>query len=808
MKRMNNEAIIQGLNKEQKEAVLRTEGPLLILAGAGSGKTRVIVHRIAHLIDNCGVDPYQIMAITFTNKAASEMRERVDAMVGQFAREVWVMTFHSTCVRILRRHAEAIGYTRYFSIYDADDQLSLMKSLFKRKNINTKMMREKAVLSAISNAKDELMTPEQFLRENRQDFRLSQIGELYRDYQAELKANNAMDFDDLICETVRLFKERPDILEMYQERFRYLMVDEYQDTNNAQFELVRLLADRYRNICVVGDDDQSIYRFRGANIGNILGFEQQFDNAAVIKLEQNYRSTQTILDAANAVIARNAGRKDKKLWTDNGKGTPVVFRQFMNGFEEAEYVVGEISRRVREGECDYKDNAILYRTNAQSRLFEEKLLMASVPYRLVGGTNFYSRKEIKDILAYLKTVDNAVDGVAVRRIINVPKRGIGAASVLKIGEYADAMNMSFFDAAARSDEVPGLGKAAKKILGFTDFIQKMRFESDHTPVSEIIKKIIDGTGYVEELKAEETEEAEARIENIDELINKAVNYEENADRPTLSGFLEDVALVADIDTVNEDDNCVLLMTLHSAKGLEFDHVSIAGMEEGLFPSYMAVNSDSPEDLEEERRLAYVGITRARKSLTLTAARERLVRGELQMNPKSRFIQEIPRKLVDIGMEDKPGRQISLPEKGFGMAGSLLGRGGAGERSRTFAPDPFDGDYSAGSRKAMQSFSRPAFGGSAGLSGAARTAVASGGSRLTGSGNASRAGSGAGSGVSSMPSAPGTKPDYEVGDTVRHMRFGEGTVTDLRPGGRDYEVTVDFNGTVKKMFASFAKLKKV
>ena len=757
---MANTDILSGLNNEQKEAVLHTEGPLLILAGAGSGKTRVIVHRMAYLIDECGVLPSQILAITFTNKAADEMRERVDKMIGFGSREIWVMTFHSCCVRILRRHAEELGFTRYFSIYDADDQLSLMKDIFKRRNIDSKMIREKAVLNVISNAKDELMGPEKFIRENSGDFRLSRIGELYRAYQSELKANNAMDFDDLICETVRLFKERPDILELYQERFRYLMVDEYQDTNNAQFGFVRLLAGRYQNVCVVGDDDQSIYKFRGANIGNILGFEKQFKNAKVIKLEQNYRSTQTILDAANAVIKNNEGRKAKTLWTANGKGTRIALRRFMNGFEEAEYIVGDISSKVRQGECRYKDCAILYRTNAQSRLFEEKFLMANIPYRIVGGTNFYSRKEIKDLLAYMKTVDNAVDAVAVRRIINVPKRGIGAASLTKIADYSEDGGLTFFEACRQADLVPGLGKSAAKVLAFTDFIDRIRHKSSEMSVSDILKTIISETGYVDALKAEDTEEALGRIENIDELISKAVSYEESAEAPSLSGFLEEVALIADIDTVNDDDDCVLLMTLHSAKGLEFDHVAIAGMEEGLFPSYMSLNGEDPTELEEERRLAYVGITRARQTLTLTCARERLVRGDIQQNPMSRFIQEIPRTLVDLGVEKSAPKQLDLPK---------------------------DSTYS----KMRQAFRTQAYG-----SGKAYG--------VSGTGGAQSPRPAAGQDFGS----PSDTLDYGVGDRVKHTRFGVGIVTDIKSGGRDYEVTVDFDGTVKKMFASFARLKRL
>ena len=759
--------ILSGLNNEQREAVLHTEGPLLILAGAGSGKTRVIVHRMAYLIDECGVLPSQILAITFTNKAANEMRERVDKMIGFGSREIWVMTFHSCCVRILRRHAEELGYTRYFSIYDADDQVSLMKDIFKRRNIDPKMLKEKAVLNIISNAKDELIGPEKFLRENSGDFRLSKIGELYKAYQSELKANNAMDFDDLICETVRLFKERPDILEMYQERFRYLMVDEYQDTNNAQFEFVRLLALRYGNICVVGDDDQSIYKFRGANIGNILGFEKQFTDAKVIKLEQNYRSTQRILDAANAVIKNNEGRKDKKLWTANGEGQKIALRRFMNGFEEAEYIVGEISKRVREGDCRYGDCAILYRTNAQSRLFEEKFLMANIPYRIVGGTNFYSRREIKDLLAYMKTVDNAVDAVAVRRIINVPKRGIGAVSLNKVGDYAEAGGLTFYDALCEADRIGGLGKTAAKILAFTDFIEKLRHKSGEMSVSDILKAIISETGYVDELKAEDTEEARARIENIDELISKAVSYEETAEAPTLSGFLEEVALIADIDSVDDSDDCVLLMTLHSAKGLEFDYVAIAGLEEGLFPSYMSM--DDPDELEEERRLAYVGITRAKKSLTLTCARERLIRGDIQQNQMSRFIAEIPRELVDLGYEKSEPKKLNL--------------GG----NDTYA-------------RMRQAFRSSPYGGG--------TSGASSGKKPAAYGESKPANPYAASQPAKSFGAPAGDLGYKVGDRVHHTRFGEGTVLEITPGGRDFEVKVDFGGTVKKMFATFAKLRRV
>ena len=565
-------SIYDTLNPQQKEAVLHTEGPVLILAGAGSGKTRVLTHRIAYLIEEKGVNPWNIMAITFTNKAAGEMRERVDKIVGFGSESIWVSTFHSSCVRILRRYIDRLGFDHNFTIYDTDDQKSLMKDICKRLQIDTKVHKERAILSAISSAKDELVTPEEYELNNMSDFSKKKIAQAYKEYQKELRKNNALDFDDLIVKTVELFQACPDVLDYYQERFRYIMVDEYQDTNTAQFKFVSLLASKYKNLCVVGDDDQSIYKFRGANIGNILGFEKVFSDAKVIKLEQNYRSTQNILNSANEVIHNNIGRKEKSLWTDNEEGSLVHYRQFMNAYEEAEFIAGDISRKVREADCQYKDCAILYRTNAQSRLFEEKFLMANIPYKLVGGVNFYARKEIKDLLAYLKTVDNARDDLAVRRIINVPKRGIGATTLAKVQDYASEHDMSFYDALKEAENIPTLGRAAAKIEPFVTFVQSLRSKTEYFSPSELLNDIIEETGYVMELKAEGTEEADARIENIDELITKIVSYEEENEDPTLSGFLEEVALIADIDTVDGDGNQVLLMTLHSAKGLEFPYV--------------------------------------------------------------------------------------------------------------------------------------------------------------------------------------------------------------------------------------------
>ena len=735
-------SIYDTLNTQQKEAVFHTEGPVLILAGAGSGKTRVLTHRIVYLIEEKGVNPWNIMAITFTNKAAGEMRERVDKLVGFGAESIWVSTFHSSCVRILRRYIDRLGFDNNFTIYDTDDQKTVMKEICKRLEIDTKITKERAILAAISSAKDELVGPEEYELNVMGDFSKKKIALAYKEYQKELKKNNALDFDDLIFKTVELFRSCPDVLDYYQQRFRYIMVDEYQDTNTAQFKFVSLLADKFKNLCVVGDDDQSIYKFRGANIGNILGYEKVFPQALVIKLEQNYRSTQNILNAANQVIQNNVGRKSKTLWTENEEGEKIRFRQFMNAYEEAEYICGEIGKKVRAHEAEYKDFAILYRTNAQSRLFEEKFLMANIPYKLVGGVNFYARKEIKDLLAYLKTVDNARDDLAVRRIINVPKRGIGATTLGKVQDYASERGMSFYDALREPECMERVGRAASKIQPFVTFIQTLRSKAYYLSPSALLEDIIEETEYVDELKAEGTEEAESRIENINELITKIVSYEEENEEPTLSGFLEEVALIADIDTVEGDNNQVLLMTLHSAKGLEFPYVFLAGMEDGIFPSYMTITADDPSELEEERRLCYVGITRAMKELTLTCAQQRMIRGETQYNKVSRFIREIPRELVDLGREVQEKKPMDIP-----LPTSM--------------------------RQLKQAFKQPAF----------------------------------------IPKKFEVKHaqglDYGVGDTVKHIKFGNGVVTDITEGGRDYEVTVNFDKVgVKKMFASFAKLKKV
>lgn len=743
------ESIYDKLNSRQQEAVLHTEGPLLILAGAGSGKTRVLTHRIAYLIDEKGVNPWNILAITFTNKAASEMRERVDQIVGFGSESIWVSTFHSTCARILRRYIDRLGFDNRFTIYDTDDQKSLVKDICRRLNIDTKYLRENTILSQISHAKDELITPDEMEKDAGGDFNKKKIASVYREYQASLRKNNALDFDDLIMKTVELFKTCPDVLKNYQERFRYIMVDEYQDTNTAQFQFVSLLASKYGNLCVVGDDDQSIYKFRGANIGNILGFEKVFPNAYVIRLEQNYRSTKNILNAANHVIANNAARKPKTLWTENPEGDKIHFRQFMNGFEEAEYVVGDISKAHREGKCSYKDCAVLYRTNAQSRLFEEKFLYANIPYKIVGGINFYSRKEIKDLICYLKTIDNARDDLAVKRIINIPRRGIGTATLGKVQDYAEEMGVSFYDALREAGEIPSLGRTASKIEGFVTFIQGLRSKADCCSVREILEEVIRLTGYVDALEAEDTDEARDRIENIDELISKTESYQETMEKKgqpaTLSGFLEEIALIADIDSVDPGQDYVLLMTLHSAKGLEFPRVYLTGMEDGIFPSYLSIISDDDTDLEEERRLCYVGITRAMEELTLSCVRQRMIRGEVKYNKVSRFVREIPRELVELG--------YTVEEKKEKIKESIPTDRNLEKIKSAFTSRPYQ------SREVK---------------------------------------------VTKADSL-----DYQVGDRVLHVKFGVGVVKNIADGGRDYEVTVDFDRAgVKKMFAGFAKLKKI
>ena len=767
-------SIYDKLNEPQREAVYHTDGPLLILAGAGSGKTRVLTHRIAYLIEERNVNPWNILAITFTNKAAEEMRQRVDNLVGFGAESVWVSTFHSACVRILRRFIDRLGYENHFTIYDTDDQKTLIKEVCRKVDVDTKVFKERSLLSAISSAKNEMILPDEFELNAGGDFAKMKIAKVYREYETQMRANNALDFDDLLVKTVQLLQTQPDVLESYQERFRYIMVDEYQDTNTVQFQLVSLLAGKYKNLCVVGDDDQSIYKFRGANIRNILDFEHEFPDAKVIKLEQNYRSTGNILNAANSVIANNRGRKEKSLWTENGEGELIRLRQFDTAFDEADFIGEDIKNAVRQG-GSYNDSAVLYRTNAQSRLLEEKFIAMNIPYKIVGGVNFYARREIKDLLAYLKTIDNGRDDVAVRRIINVPKRGIGLTTINRIQESATERGIGFYEALLAPELIAGVGRSATKLDSFAALIEYFKTLAEEMNITDLLQEVIEKTGYIESLENEDKEEAKTRKENIDELISKAATYEESCqdkdEKATLSGFLEEVALVADIDSLDEDQEYVVLMTLHSAKGLEFPRVYLAGMEDGLFPGYMSINAGDREELEEERRLCYVGITRAEQELTLTSARRRMVHGETQYNPMSRFVKEIPRELLDTGNK-KFTQETEMPAQ-----------------QNTYA-------------RAREAFRAQAFAGAlGGMTPAKNQGV---GKPLTGSQALASLQKG------SQLAAGGNGPlGYEVGDRVRHVKFGEGTVTDIKEGGRDHEVTIEFDSVgTRKMFAKFAKLVKV
>ena len=744
--------LLAGLNDKQKEAVLHFEGPLLILAGAGSGKTRVLTHRIAYLIEEHQVPPYHILALTFTNKAANEMRERVNNIIEYGAGSIWVSTFHSTCVRILRRFIDHLGYDNAFTIYDSDDQKSLMKDICKQLNIDTKKYKERTFLNAISSAKDELKTPEQYADEVAKEYNKKIFGRVYKEYQKRLKQNNALDFDDLIMLTVQLFRQNAEIQNHYQERFPFILVDEYQDTNTAQFTLLSLLASRYRNLCVVGDDDQSIYRFRGANIHNILNFEKIFPATKVIRLEQNYRSTKNILAAASGVIKHNSMRKEKTLWTTAEAGAPISYGRYDNEYEEAQGIAADIHRQVKDG-MSYNDFAILYRTNAQSRVFEEKLIYEGIPYRIIGAVNFYARKEIKDILCYLKTINNSADDIAIKRIINIPRRGIGQTTIGRISDYAFSQEMPFYEALRRVDEIPGCTRASAKIHSFVSLIEhfRMKLRGEMYSLEDMTQELLDVTGYVRELEAEDTDEANGRIENIESLMNKIVQYEEDNNGGTLNDLLEDIALVADIDTVSDDAEQVLLMTLHSAKGLEFPNVYICGMEETIFPGASAVFGDDPSELEEERRLCYVGITRAMKKLTLTSANQRMRNGEMNFNRPSRFINEIPRHLVKqtYGAVLKPETE-SKPTEFSRTKASLYTK----DRKNPFANNPYI-------QKGM--------------------------------GSASPAGA----------------PDYQVGDRVSHTKFGQGIVRSLTKLTNDYEVVIEFDGFgQRKLRSSFAKLTKL
>lgn len=748
------------LNEMQQKAVLQKDGPVLVLAGAGSGKTGALTVRIAHLLET-GVKPWNILAITFTNKAAKEMKERVHKLVKDGAEEIWISTFHSTCVRILRREIHHLDYDGQFSIYDSDDQEKLMREVFKQLDYSTtdKAFSVKGAMSIISSLKEEMTPWEDYLKSaDPSDLKASRVAKVYRAYQKRLKENNALDFDDLIYKTVMLFRNHPDVLEKYQDRFRYIMVDEYQDTNTSQYELVYMLAAKYKNLCVVGDDDQSIYGWRGANIRNILDFEKDFPNTVVIKLEQNYRSTKKILEAANAVIHHNQTRKDKSLWTENDGGSILHIYKAENEYDEARFVAERIQEMINEGRS-YKDMAVLYRTNAQSRAVEDQFVRKGIPYRLFGGVRFYERKEIRDILSYLKVLANPADTIALRRIINVPRRGIGETSIDKLVTFAEGNNLSLFDALGRLDEITELKTRASKFRDFYEIITSLQRDADELSAAELIDTVVKRSGYFQSLMTEGTEEALSRIQNIDEFVNKAVEYDKTNPEGGLAGFLEEVALVADIDGYEAGDDTVVLMTLHSAKGLEFPYVYMIGMEEGMFPTFRAVMYGGEKDIEEERRLCYVGITRAREELFMTHAKSRMQHGITQYNPPSRFLKEIPQDLVDM-----PTRQISDMAKKYAMRESMK-----------LSPITSLKQHQVGGRGT----GKPA------------TTITSPIGRKT------------------MPAPKDFVLDYKEGDKVRAPKYGIGVVKSIHNGGADFEVEVNFGekGT-KKFMAKLSKLIKV
>ena len=735
------------LNPMQQQAVLQKDGPVLILAGAGSGKTGALTVRIAHMLQE-GIRPWNILAITFTNKAAKEMRERINQLVGEEANDIWVSTFHSTCVRILRSEIHHLDFDNHFSIYDADDQEKLMRECFKKLNfsLTDKTYSVRSAMARISKQKEELVSWQEYAQKvDKNDLREVQTAKVYQIYQTMLKESNALDFDDLIYKTVLLFRQNADVLEKYQNRFRYIMVDEYQDTNTSQYILIKMLAQKYQNLCVVGDDDQSIYGWRGANIRNILDFENDFPNTKVIKLEQNYRSTKTILEAANCVIHNNITRKDKKLWTENEKGNILHVYKAENEYDEGRFVSERIEMLKNEGK-GYHNFAVLYRTNAQSRMIEDQLVKKSIPYRLFGGVRFYERKEIKDIISYLKVLSNPSDTIALRRIINVPKRGIGDTSIEKVNTFALERNISFYEALGHLDEIPELKTRAKKFQDFYDFMQHLKEDAKTLSIVELIDAIVKRSGYMQLLLNEGTEEALSRIENIDEFINKASEYEKTDPEGGLSGFLEDIALVADIDNYSENEESVALMTLHTAKGLEFPYVFIVGMEEGIFPSYRSIVYGGEKEIEEERRLCYVGITRAREELFLSFAKSRMQHGITQYNAPSRFLKEIPQELIEM-----PVRPVSEAAKEFALHTSM-------KIKPTFTkPNPYG-------------MSKPKI---------------------------------------ELPSPKGVTLNFKEGDKVRAPKYGIGTVKTIRPGGADFEVEVSFGekGT-KKFMAGLSKLKKI
>ncbi|WP_026293892.1 DNA helicase PcrA [Saccharibacillus kuerlensis] len=785
MMSFNLDESIARLNPQQRKAALKTEGPLLIMAGAGSGKTRVLTHRIAHLIRAKKTAPWGILAITFTNKAAREMQERVSALVGPEGKEIWVSTFHSMCVRILRRDIDRIGFSSSFSILDSGDQLSVIRNCMKDLNLDTKKFEPKAIQALISAAKNELITPKMYEQKAGGDFMESIAAKVYGMYQKRLRSNNSLDFDDLIMKTIDLFNEVPEVLDFYQKKFRYIHVDEYQDTNRAQYMLCRMLADKHHQICVVGDSDQSIYRWRGADITNILNFEKDYPEAETILLEQNYRSTANILNAANSVIGRNTGRKPKNLWTDQEGGAKLRVFRGSTEHDEGYFVTGEIHKNIKKG-MNYKDHAVLYRTNAQSRVIEEILIKSDIPYQIVGGIKFYDRKEIKDLLAYLRLLSNPDDDISLVRVINVPKRGIGDTSVAKLAAAATERGISMFKVLEVVDDLGFAGRTRNALVEFYDMIVSLHRMVDYLSVTELTEKILEMSQYRVELHKENTLESKARVENIDEFLSVTLEFEARNEEKSLVAFLTDLALIADIDSMGDkkeevSDDMVILMTMHSAKGLEFPVVFIIGMEEGVFPHSRAFLDN--DELEEERRLAYVGITRAEQQLYLSCAQMRTLFGRTTANPPSRFLQEIPDELKeDTGVNPDRYRRGSDPDKGYGNS-----RGGG----RNFG------------------------GGSSSAGGMGRGGRTGAGAQPTGMGRPAVASRTSGVTVTPAGGQPAARSTnntgaFQVGDKVAHGKWGEGTIVSIKGSGNDTELNIAFKAPVgiKRLLAGFAPITKV
>ena len=768
--------LIEGLNNKQKEAVLETEGPCLVIAGAGSGKTKVLTHKIAYLIAEKNIAPWNILAITFTNKAASEMKERIENLVGDVAKDIWMGTFHSICVRILRKYIDRIGFDSSFLIFDTQDQRTLVKECLKALNIDDKMFTDRSVLSEISNAKNEMLEPIQYSVKYQADFRKAKIGEIYSLYQKRLKENNALDFDDIINYTIKILTENPDVLEYYTEKFKYVLVDEYQDTNKAQFTLVTILASKYGNITVVGDNDQGIYSFRGADISNILNFEKDFPGTKIIKLEQNYRCTGNILKAANYVIKNNETKYEKKLWTENEEGKLPEIYQGDDEYDEARYIVEQINTLKREEYFKYSDFSILYRMNSQSRAIEDILLREDIPYKVIGGLKFYERKEIKDTIAYLRLIANQSDNISLKRIINEPKRGIGKTSLDNIEEISQKAGISMYEVIKHADQY-GLNRVFVNSREFVELIEDLRNKKEETQISELIKMVLNKSGYTKALELENTVEAESRLQNLDELLTVAMEFEEEFAENSLNEFLESITLSSDVDNLEESAESVTLMTLHSAKGLEFPVVFLVGMEEGIFPGYKSIGE--PKELEEERRLFYVGITRAKQYLYLTCAKHRTIFGSTSYNAISRFVKEIPEELLEGYSQINGNKEETFEDSNYGWA---YGTNYSG-KVKTYKFNETDSNYSvAGSistPKAQNVDNNYGF--------AFRTAE---------------------SFLNSI-NKPKQEVDiskYKAGMRVYHKKFGEGTINSIEQEGEDAKVDINFDKAGhKRLMAKYAGL---